>query len=178
MKNSAFARWLGSLALAFVVQSVAPAVAQTTGDVLNKFGMIGTRAVDCGLPPSASNPYIVNRIAPDGKIMSDFIGPNGKTLSSTEILDAVEIEPDKLRIKIVSAKDPKDRLTVTMLVTEHGTRSLSSVLNDGKEIIIADGRIVAANRETDWLHFCPTTPPVPAEHEAPSRQGGAGNPGK
>ena len=177
MNNSALARWLGSLALVFAVQAAAPAAAQTTGDILSKFKMIGARAVDCSLPPSGTNPYIVNRIEPNGKIMSDFIGPNGKVLSSTEILDAVEVAPDKLRIKLVSAKDPKDRVTVTMLVTERGTRSLSSVLNDGKEIIIADGRILAADRETDWLHFCPDKSPVPAEHGAPSRQGGAGNPG-
>jgi hypothetical protein len=176
VKNSTPVYWLGSLALVLAVQAAAPAAAQTTGDILGKFKMIGTRAVDCSLPPSGTNPYIVNRIAPDGKVMSDFIGPNGNILSSTEILDAAEIAPDKLRIKIVSAKDPKDLLTVTMLVTEQGTRSLSSVLNDGKEIIIADGRILAANRETDWLHFCPEKPPVQAEYGVRGRQG-AGNPG-
>jgi len=162
--------------LAFAVQAAAPAAAQTTGEVLNKFRMIGTRAVDCSQPPSGPNPYIVNHIEPDGRIMSDFVGPNGKILSSTEILDAVELAPDKLRIKIVSAKDPKDRLTVTMLVTGQGTRSLSSVLGNGQEII-ADGRIVAANRETDWLQFCPAKPAVPAESGMPPHQGGAGNPG-
>ena len=159
------------------MQAGAPAAAQSISDVLSKFKMIGARAVDCSLPPSASNPSIVTRIEPAGKNKSDFIGPNGKVMSSTEILDADEIAPDRLRIKLVSAKDAKDRLTVTMLVTEQGTRSIRSVVNDGKEIIIADGRILAANRDTDWLHFCPDKPRAPAESGAPDRRGGAGNPG-
>jgi hypothetical protein len=46
---------------------IAPADAASDGDVLKKFGMLGTTAVDCAAPPSPGNPYVIFAVSPQGK---------------------------------------------------------------------------------------------------------------
>ena len=155
MDNRTHGKWFGLLALtlALALQEASPAAAGSIADVLQKHKIIGTRAEDCSRPPGRSNSYIVYRVESDGSVKSDFIGEDHKVFSSTAVFSAEEIAPDKLRITQESAANAAEKLTVTMLISDKGTRTLSSVLDNGKEII-ANGRIVAADRETVWLYFC------------------------
>ena len=164
-------KWLGLLALSLglALQAASPATADSIADILQKHKIIGTRAEDCSRPPGRSNSYIVYRVENDGSIKSDFIGEDHKVFSSTAVFSAEEIAPDKIRITQESAARAGEKLTVTMLINEKGTRTLSSVLDNGKAII-ADGRIVAADRETVWLYFCGGNAQFSVQSMAPSVQ--------
>ena len=137
-------------ALAAGVALIGPAVAADS-DELSRFGLIGTWAVDCAQPDSASNPYVIFAVKDGAPFwilrMGDLqarYGMRQLKAIGADVLDYTDGPDQAGRTHHMQLKKTGARF-----------RSLSSMREDGSAVI-ADGKFVASGAPTPVFENCPS----------------------
>ena len=131
---------------------VAPgnASAQTIGEVITKWGLVGTWAADCQQPASRSHWHITYVLRSDGgaNSMRDLGDPS---LNHTRAFVSARLEPDgKLEVTV----DPQSPFTYLLVKgTDGRIRSLSGRLANG-EYTVRDGIFTHNGQPTLWQTRC------------------------
>jgi hypothetical protein len=134
------------------------AFAETTWDVLQRFGLVGTWAYPCSQPPSTTNWWVTYFKDPVGlaKRSADR-GPGVPKLMVA--IDSAQILSSTTMAVRSRDDDPnwgQSNGTVfdVVLVKENGrVRSLSARTSTGQEFI-KNGIVVASNAPAPWLEKC------------------------
>jgi hypothetical protein len=143
--------WLWFAPMMLVCAAAAPAQAGADSDVLTKFGLIGSWAIDCRAPPSMANPFQTFVPSNEGQPTRQLITGNPDYDRIEPISDAILIAPDRLRLSF-----PQNGITVTIvLVKNQGrVRPLESTTSTG-ETVVSGGVVQRNGQETSWLEKCP-----------------------
>jgi hypothetical protein len=115
-----------------------------TDAILDRFGLLGTWAVNCSQPPSASNPHLIHlrgRAFPER-----ILKMGGSREQRFEMRDLRAVGSERLAYYDlqVGAKRGYD---VILEIAGGRLRSLSSVAADGR-VLIRDGRMLATGQPT------------------------------
>ena len=137
-------------ALTAAMALIGPAVAADS-DELKKFGLIGTWAVNCAQPDSASNPYVIYAVKDGSPFwilrMGDLqarYGMRQLKVIGEDVLDYIDGPDQAGRMHHMQLKKTGARF-----------RSLSSTREDGSAVI-ADGKFVASGAPTLVFENCPS----------------------
>ena len=137
----------------------APAFAETTWDVLQRFGWTGTWAASCQDAPSAKNVWTILTRDPDGVVKRKLDrGPDGPPLIS--VVDSAQVvTPSTMQVRLRN-DDPNWGamngvfFDVVQTIENDALRALQSKGSDGKDYI-KDGIVIATGRPSASLHRCP-----------------------
>ena len=127
------------------------AEAGADSNALAKFGLLGSWAVDCRAPPSASNPYQTFVPSTDGQPSRQLIVGNPDLDRLVPVHDVKELGSDRISLSF-----PQNNITVTVvLVKDKGrVRPLESSTSDGQSVV-ADGMVERTGQLTAWFQKCP-----------------------
>jgi hypothetical protein len=140
---------LALLVLLSLLGSV-PAVSAADIDVLKKFGMLGTTAVDCATPPGPSNPYVIFAVSPQGKATRTLQMMDPGLDATLAIRNLRLLAPDTLQFNETGRQS---ELTITLVKVAGKFRSWRSVRADGT-VLIADGKFPKTEKPTLAFTFC------------------------
>jgi hypothetical protein len=132
--------------------AVAPAAAAgTTAETVRNWGLLGSWATDCSVPPDRANPALVYEITPDERVM---LRRNFGTGKDEQEISTAEISGDgvlRLRMFFPAFKQTRDNGIV--MQSDGSIRAIYS-RNDKDEYTIRDGSFVASGNPTVALHKC------------------------
>ncbi len=145
--------------------SAGSAVAETTWDVLQRFGYVGVWSVDCTHPPTRTNFFSILSKDPKGFVRRDVDRGEKLPLALSVIENAQLISPLTLKARIRNT-DPNwgklNNLTydVVMIkevasVTEEikRLRVIESAVSDGR-VIAKGGILLKLGKPTFWQYRC------------------------
>jgi len=119
-------------------------------DVLRQFGMLGRLAVDCKAPHSRSNPHLLFRASPKGKLTRTLTRARDRDgtfpMRNLRLLTA-----DRLQYQEISRGFEK---TITVVRMDGKFRFWHSVQSDGV-VLIADGKLSNTGAATFTFQKCP-----------------------
>lgn len=140
------------MALAGLLLALASgAQASEDSDLLAKFGLIGSWAVDCQKPPSLSNPF-------QSFVPSNFGTPTRQLLVGNPAYDRIMpvhdvflITDDRLRLSF-----EQGGLVVTVVLVKEGERirPLEATTDRGMTTV-SGGVVLGTGQPTTWLEKCP-----------------------
>ncbi len=137
-----------------VILLLAPclAKAQSVREAMEKFGLPGSWATECGKPPDASNFYAYYAVSAvdQGTLVYDGgegYKKNGYIIHDAKLLGSLKIELEEELLSDHSFLD-------LIVAKSHGQiRVVSSRRNDGK-ILIEDGKFQPEGVTTQWYTRC------------------------
>lgn len=146
-------RMLACVIAALLVASHAPAVsAQTVASTIERWGLLGTWAIDCTRPPSQGNDHLSYVKRGQGRVQHgrDF----GNRRDSQEVL-AATVTPDGL-VEVVAdfGTDVGVRRWSMLKAPDGRIRAMASAKVDGTGVTIRDGRFAHSGKDTQWLSRC------------------------
>jgi hypothetical protein len=127
------------------------AAAGTTAEIVRNWGLLGSWATDCSVPPDRANPALIYEITPDERVM---LRRNFGTGKDEQEISTAEISSDgvlRLRIFFPAFKQTRDNGIV--MQSDGSIRAIYS-RNDKDEYTIRDGSFVASGNPTVALHKC------------------------
>jgi hypothetical protein len=134
-----------------------PAVAGPDSDVVRKFGLFGTWAVDCSKPPSDDNTYQEYTPSQTGYPTRTWyrkMGDRYASAQSFEMRNVRIVGSDRLAYLDVRKADG-DPTNIVLAMVGNRHRSHESVdPNDGK-VYIKDGKFVGSGKPTELFQKCP-----------------------
>ncbi len=138
-----FAASLAVLAIA------APAAAETVKQMFERYGLIGTFALDCSRPADGGNFYFVNRVLDDNTVQRDRMsGPS--TRDFIALLDrAEELQPNEIRVGGNQDGSPVEGI---WRIGPEGMAVWQATQN--KSTVVQDGKIVGTNNKFPFLNRC------------------------
>jgi hypothetical protein len=128
---------------------IAPAGASDR-DVLMKFGMLGTTAVDCAAAPGPSNPYVIFAVSPQGQASRTLKMMDSGLDATLAIRNLRLLAPDTLQFNETGRQS---ELIITLVKVAGKFRSWRSVRADGT-VLIADGKFPKTEKPTLAFTFC------------------------
>src|SRR5258708_539829 len=134
--------------VAAMLLDAAPAVADSTWDIIVSFGLPGRWATDCRSPESHANPHLVCSQAPDGTPMITTLWGKISEVIPTVVESARRLDGDKIELRERARNGPMTDLIVQ--VDGNRRRTLQSTRADGK-VFAKDGVFTANGKETPWL---------------------------
>jgi hypothetical protein len=146
------------VAAAFAFATVGTAHAQSTSDVIAKFGLIGTWATDCNQPTSDSNYLTI--YANKGSVVSrTYYDKPDHIYNNYKIITASLVRPDLLSYTQIWDFDGKpaniagDRVSVLLNMQSGKFQIVSSQGSDGS-YFVADRRFPGSGAESPWQFKC------------------------
>ena len=146
------ARMLACIVASLVAGVHAPAATgQTVAATMERWGLLGTWAINCTRPPSMVNGYISYVRSWDGKILH----VQGLDHWSSREIIAASVTPDGL-IELVADFGEAVGVWRWRLVkgADGRVRAMASSKIDGTGVTTRDGRSVHSGRETPWVSRC------------------------
>jgi hypothetical protein len=141
-------RW--RLALLLLAFGASAAHAGTDSDLLAKFGLIGSWAIDCHAPPSVSNPFQIFVPSNYGEPTRQLIVSNPNYDRIMPIHDVFLITGDRLRLSY-----EQNGIPVTIVLVKEGNRVRPLESTTGNGLTPVSGGIVQSNgQQTAWLEKC------------------------
>ena len=125
------------------------AQAQSVDKAMRDFGMLGTWAYDCKLPASNSNSHSTI-VASPGRVTQTYDYGSGS--KNVYVIQHAVIRGDKISTRELFLGN-KSMMDVVTLKKDGRIRVWSSQVTGGK-VLVTDGFIPGANRETKWLMRC------------------------
>lgn len=145
--------------------SSATALAETTWNVLERFGLAGSWSISCAQPANPKSFQTIFSKGSKGRAIREIDYGAGYPILLTIVKDAQMISPSKLKIRVRNA-DPNWGKTnntthdVVMLKESNPqtnetirTRVISSVLGDGT-VLVKDGILLSIGKPSRWNNKC------------------------
>ncbi|HJQ60522.1 MAG TPA: hypothetical protein VJ890_26690 [Vineibacter sp.] len=150
-RNANFNAPIAAAAMIAAVVTPAGAAAQSIAEVMEQWGLVGTWAVNCHLPPSRTNGMhstYLPQLAGNVDVRRDFGDPQYNDVSQ---VIAARLQPDgRLEVTV----DPRQIFTYTLAKGADGRiRSMIGRLGNG-EYTVRDGKFVATGAPTPWQSRC------------------------
>jgi len=141
-----------ALALAAFLAGAGDGLAQSPGDTLTRWGLIGTWALDCGQPASGSNGYLSYVRHPGGRVTHerDF----GDRRDSNEVQRAQTGRGGALELVVHFAGLGHSRRYTLVMGLDGRIKAIANSRVDGSEVTIRDGRFTANGQEAPWQVRC------------------------
>ena len=148
------------LAAALTAVFVNSAAAETTAQIFQSFGLIGTWAVNCKAAASDSNLYMVFSAQPDGSVRREYF--NGPKPHDTYQVDNAKVSGAKITFHTFDLNIPDRPYDIGPFDREY---YVDILLNDGqirvwgmdhvyRGTLIADGRAIDSKIATEWQSKC------------------------
>lgn len=154
-------RFLASIALASCVVASASFGAETTREVLDRFGFFGTWAIDCDAPASLDN--VVRNAVVSGTgdpMFAESLGPDSES-NIYVILHARRINDDQIALRIKLNGERAQELVMRREDTR--IRTVSNRELHGGRYVVKDGHVRGSGRPTPWLKRCGDSSARPGE---------------
>ena len=146
-----------SIAVASLLLMLTPAVAGPDSDIVRKFGLFGTWAVDCSKPPSGDNTYEEYTPSETGYPTRTWYRKKGDRYApaqSFEMRNARIAGPDRLAYLDVRKTDG-DLTNIVLAMVGNRHRSFESVDPTDGKVYIKDGKFVGSGKPTELFQKCP-----------------------
>jgi len=141
------------LGLATVMAALFPAaaLAGSDSDMLAKFGLIGSWALDCHAPPSMGNPFQTFVPSNAGDPLRQLIVGDPNRDRTVPVHDVALLPHDQLQLSFA-----QNTVTVTVVLAKDKghIRPVESITSDG-QTIVKDGIVQRSGQRTLWLEKCP-----------------------
>jgi hypothetical protein len=127
------------------------AAAGTTAETVRNWGLIGSWATDCAVPPDRTNPALIYEITPDERVV---LRRNFGTGKDEQEISSAEISGDgilRLRLFFPSIKQTRDNGIA--MQPDGSIRAIYS-RNEKDEYTVRDGSFVSSGNPTVALHKC------------------------
>ena len=127
-----------------------PAAAQTASDVIEKWGLLGTWAADCNLPPSRQNGYLAY-VRRGGVVAHerDF----GDARDSNEIVAATITADGSVDVTINFVNFSEIR-TMTVIKGADGRYRVTSNRDSKGVYSVKNGILLGSGNPTKWVNRC------------------------
>jgi hypothetical protein len=136
--------------VALMLTALHPVWAATTAETARKWGVIGTWAVDCAIPPDRDQPLIIYEVTADRMMMRrDY----GNRKDENEVSSADVSEDGILTLRIFFPAFKTTRANGIVMQPDGSIRAVYNINAKG-EYIIRDGWFVASGNPTVALHKC------------------------
>lgn len=141
-----------ALALVLLVSSASLSAAGADSDALEKFGLIGSWAIDCHTPPSLANPYQTFVPSNAGAPLRQLIVGDPNRDRTVPVHDVVLLAHDQLQLSFA-----QNTITVTVVLAKDKghIRPVESTTSDGNTVV-HDGIVQRSGQNTVWLEKCPS----------------------
>jgi hypothetical protein len=147
------ARMLACIVAGLVATSHAPAArAQTAADIMERWGLLGTWAVDCKRPPAINNTYLSYVKSGGGKVLHERNFGNRR--DSREVLSATVSPEGRIEVTADFGRGGGMRRWSLARVPDGRIRTMASSRVDGTGATIRDGRFVSGGRSSPWMRRC------------------------
>jgi hypothetical protein len=139
------------LILVGILGMVSVASADTNVSTATQWGLLGTWAFDCSMPPGRDNTYLTYA-ARGGRLFHDR--NFGDVKDSTQVLSASAADNGELTILIKFDSFKETRQFTNTKGDDGRMRTLSNRNVDTNEYSIRDGKFTANANTTRWLTHC------------------------
>jgi hypothetical protein len=131
----------------------APAAgAQTAADTVERWGLLGTWAVDCKRPPAINNTYLSYVKSGGGKVLHQRNFGNRR--DSHEVLSATVSPEGRIEVIADFGRGAGMRRWSLARVPDGRIRAMASSRIDGTGATIRDGRFIIGGKSSPWLSRC------------------------
>jgi hypothetical protein len=134
-------------------RGLGPDITAPSGDVASlfkQFGLTGNWSINCA--DRRPNTWEIRFIEQGGKVFQ--VHSNGRNENRYEILEATQLAPDRLRVRVRFTNIENDDLQTHEWVVRDGRSRTYSNISDKRGPIVADGIVITAKRETPWIERC------------------------
>lgn len=142
------------LVLALVLATPAAANAETVGQTLRQFGLLGTWADDCSLPAADNNFHTVYAALPNGTVQRTYYNAPGKIYNQYVLQRVNRISSDQI---VYQQKGSAGRIDVVLMKAGNRYHVLSSQNENGK-IYVKEGKFTentsSPGVESPWQTKC------------------------
>jgi hypothetical protein len=125
--------------------------AETPAETAAAFGLLGTWAVDCRLPPSLGNGYLTYAAAPGGNIAHDR--DFGSQRNVGEIVRA-SLTAGGIDLVVFFPVSAQSRHIIIARAADGRLRTIADSFINTNEYAIRDGRLLATGAEMPWQMRC------------------------
>lgn len=127
------------------------AQAETPAETAAAFGLLGTWAVDCRLPPSAVNGYLTYAATPGGNIAHDRDFGSQRNIGEVMRASLTAGGIDLVVFFPVSAQSRQMTITKT---ADGRIRTIADSFINSNAYAIRDGKLLATGAEVPWQMRC------------------------
>lgn len=137
--------------LAAAILLPAAARAESAAQAAAAWGLVGTWAFDCRLPPSEGNGYLTYQVTPAGGLAHerDF----GRRRDANEVLRAAEAVGG-LELTVYFPASAQTRQMVLAKTADGRVRLVSETFASTGEAAVRDGKVAATGADTPWQMRC------------------------
>jgi hypothetical protein len=124
-----------------------------SGDVaglFKQFGLTGNWSIKC-LDTTPGN-WDIRFVEQRGKLFQ--VHSNGRAENRYEILEASQLAPDRLRVRVRFTNSEADEIQTLEWVIRDGRVRTYSNISEKRGPVVTDGVIVGTQRETPWIERC------------------------
>jgi hypothetical protein len=129
----------------------APARAETPAETAAAFGLLGTWAVDCRLPPSLANAYLTYAATPGGNIAHDR--DFGSQRNIGEVVRA-SLTAGGIDLVVFFPVSAQSRQITIAKAGDGRMRTIADSFISSKEYAVRDGKLLATGTEMPWQMRC------------------------
>jgi len=140
-----------TLALVGLLMSLGPARAETPAETAAAFGLLGTWAVDCRLPPSLANGYLTYAATPGGNIAHDRDFGSQRNVGEVVRASLTAGGIDLVVFFPVSAQSRQ--ITITK-AADGRMRTIADSFINANEYAVRDGVLLATGTQMPWQMRC------------------------
>jgi peptidylprolyl isomerase len=119
-------------------------------ELFENFDLIGSFAVDCSLPASAQNQYVVHRLNGDYVQRDTMTGP--VTRSEASLIDSAS-ESGSSEVELSMANE-RGRVNAALRIESHRWRLMESTRENGEKLVSGGRATGGAREELPWLNKC------------------------
>jgi hypothetical protein len=137
--------------LLIVLTQATAARAETPAETAAAFGLLGTWAVDCRLPPSLANAYLTFAATPGGNIAHDRDFGSQRNIGEVVRASLTAGGIDLVVFFPVSAQSRQ--ITITK-AGDGRMRTIADSFINSNEYAVRDGKLLATGTEMPWQMRC------------------------
>ena len=140
-----------ALALVSLCLFSGPGRAETPAETAAAFGLLGTWAVDCRLPPSLANAYLSYVATPGGNIAHDR--DFGSQRNVGEIMRA-SLTAGGIDLVVFFPVTAQSRQITITKAADGRMRTIADSFINSNEYAVRDGKLLATGAEMPWQMRC------------------------
>lgn len=132
-----------------------PSLLSNAEPVFRGFDLFGTWAIDCGRPPTPSNPYVVITAPGGGVVLETTDSGPGYAANRYSALSARRLSSDRLEVTVIFRPGtPDEERQVLVFQVRHGTRRTMYNRVLGGDVRVRNGVMLALGIKMPTLKKC------------------------